>query len=257
MSEATRSPISAAADFFHHLRATTRRELKLLLIVAGVLVGVWAFAELADEVVEGSTAAFDEAVLLSLRDASGKDPIGPSWLSKAARDVTALGGWTLLSLLTLGVVGYLALLRKGRAAFVTVLAIVGGVSLSQILKRVFERPRPDLVPHMVEVSTASFPSGHAMGSAVVWLTLGAMLARFLPRTRLRIYVMGLAVTITGLVGLTRVYLGVHWPTDVISGWTAGAVWALLCWLAVHALQRRGRVERGDGTEDEGAGGPAG
>jgi undecaprenyl-diphosphatase len=114
--------------------------------------------------------------------------------------------------------------------------------LSTLLKLGFERPRPDLVPHAVVVYTASFPSGHAMLSAVTWLTLGALLMRVEPRRRVKAYVLALAVLTTLLVGASRIYLGVHWPTDVLAGWCIGAAWALMCWLAALWLQRRGRVE---------------
>jgi undecaprenyl-diphosphatase len=114
--------------------------------------------------------------------------------------------------------------------------------LSTLLKMGFDRPRPDLVPHGALVYTASFPSGHATLSAVVYLTLGALLARVQPRLVLKLYLLGLAILLTVMVGVSRVYLGVHWPTDVLAGWAVGAAWALLCWATALWLQRRGRVE---------------
>jgi undecaprenyl-diphosphatase len=114
--------------------------------------------------------------------------------------------------------------------------------LSMAVKMGFDRPRPELVPHGSYVYTASFPSGHSMMSAVVYLTLAAMLARVQPQWRLRIYILGVAVLVTLLVGFSRVYLGVHWPSDVLAGWAVGAAWALTCWLATLLLQRRGGIE---------------
>jgi undecaprenyl-diphosphatase len=111
-----------------------------------------------------------------------------------------------------------------------------------VLKEFFERPRPDLVPHGAEVFTASFPSGHAMMSAVVYLTLGALLARVETGLRVKAFVLSVSVLLTVLVGISRVYLGVHWPTDVLAGWTVGAAWAVMCWLIARVLQRKGRVE---------------
>jgi undecaprenyl-diphosphatase len=121
-------------------------------------------------------------------------------------------------------------------------AIAGGMLLSPVLKLGFDRPRPDLVPHEVLVYSASFPSGHALQAAVVYLTLGALLARVQPHRRLKGYVLMVSVVLMLLVGSTRVYLGVHWPTDVLAGWAAGAAWAILWWLITFWLQQRGDVE---------------
>jgi undecaprenyl-diphosphatase len=106
----------------------------------------------------------------------------------------------------------------------------------------YARPRPDLVPHLSPVYTSSFPSGHSLIAAVVYLTLGSLLASVISRPMLKVYVLSVAMLLTTAVGLSRVYLGVHYPTDVLAGWLAGLVWALLCWLVARVLQRRGRVE---------------
>ncbi|WP_458094824.1 phosphatase PAP2 family protein [Roseomonas sp. WA12] len=232
LSALARAPQRIGAAAFTRLAA-------LLLAITGVL----AFVGLAGEVLEGETLAFDRAVLLALRDpANPADPIGPAWFEEAARDVTGLGSHTILIGLTLGVTILLALNRKRGAAFLVLGSIAGAMLISAGLKILFERPRPDLVPHAVEVYTASFPSGHAMLSAATYLTLGALIAQVQARWRTRSYVILVAVLTTVLVGASRVYLGVHWPTDVLAGWCLGAAWALLCWLAAVTLQRRGRVE---------------
>ena len=158
------------------------------------------------------------------------------------RDITALGGVTVTTLMTLGAAGFLLLSGKRGAALFVVVSIAGAALLSSGMKLGFERPRPDLVPHGVEVYTASFPSGHATGAAATYLTLGALLARFQSRRRLKVYLLSIAVLLTVLIGLSRLYLGVHWPSDVLAGWTLGASWALLCWLVAWQLQRRGKVE---------------
>lgn len=121
-------------------------------------------------------------------------------------------------------------------------AIIGGVVVSTLLKSLFDRPRPDLVPHLSHVYTSSFPSGHSMLSAIVYLTLGSLLAAVMPSRKLKVYVLAVAIIVTVVVGASRVYLGVHYPTDVLAGWLAGLVWALLCWLIARWLQRRGKVE---------------
>lgn len=209
------------------------------LIVAALAL---AAAGLAAEVMEGESLPFDRALLLALRDpADLSDPLGPRWLEEVARDITGLGGNAVLTGATAAVIGYLLLLRQKAAALLVLVSIGGGTALSFGLKALISRSRPDLVPHAVEVYTASFPSGHAMLSAVTYLTLAALLGRVQPRRRVTAYIMTLAVLGTLLVGASRVYLGVHWPTDVLAGWCLGAAWALLCWLATLALQRQGAL----------------
>ncbi|MDO8863458.1 phosphatase PAP2 family protein [Haliea sp. E1-2-M8] len=220
-----------------------RYEFAALLSLLVLFAGVWAFVELADEVAEGDTTSIDETLLLSLRNpADHTDPLGPAWLEELGRDFTALGGVGVLVLVSLGALGYLLLARRYRAALFASVAVPGGILLSTLMKVGFDRPRPDLVPHDSIVYTASFPSGHAMMSAVTYLTLAALLIRVQPALRLKAYILLLAILLTLLVGMSRVYLGVHWPTDVLAGWTAGAAWAALCWLAMRWMQRRGQVE---------------
>lgn len=214
----------------------------MLAALAAFAGAAWAFIELADEVVEGETMALDRAILLSLRDPGGA-PLGPGWLQEMLRDFTALGGTGVLVLLTLAAVGFLLLGGKRHAALLVLVAVAGGQALSTLLKLGFDRERPALVPHGIEVYTASFPSGHAMMAAVTYLTLGALLAGVQPSWRIRIYLLAIAIFVTALVGASRVYLGVHWPSDVAAGWTVGAAWACLCWVAMRALQRKGAVEQ--------------
>lgn len=214
--------------------------LVLLAVIAGAL---WGFMELSDEVMEGDTHELDEAVLLLMRTAGDPaDPIGPGWVEEAGRDITALGGVSVLVLITLLATVYLLLRRKGRATALVLVAVSGGLILSTLMKAGFDRPRPDLVPHGSIVHTASFPSGHSMMAAVVYLTLAALLLRLHPQRRVKTFLLASAILLTLLVGVSRVYLGVHWPTDVLAGWTAGAAWASACWLVAGWLQRRGSIE---------------
>ena len=211
-----------------------------MLLVVG---GIWAFAELADEVVEGETHVFDEKLILMMRTPEDlSDPAGPNWVEEFARDMTALGGVGVIGLLTIAITGFLLLHKKKRSATFVLLSVFGGLVLSLLLKTGFDRPRPELVPHGSIVYTASFPSGHATMSAVVYLTLGVLMARFHEHRRDKVFFLGLALLVTLLVGLSRVYLGVHWPTDVLGGWTLGVVWAMLCWLGAWWLQKRGEIE---------------
>jgi undecaprenyl-diphosphatase len=215
----------------------------LALLILGF--GVFAFVGIADEMLEGDTTRLDQWLLLALR-ASGDpgDPLGPAWVEEMFRDFTALGGIGVLGLLTLTSVGYLWLQGLRRIALFLLLAILGGLLLSLALKTGFDRPRPDLVSHGSMIYTSSFPSGHSMLAAVVYLTGGALLAVVHTTRRVRVYLIGCAVLVTLLVGVSRVYLGVHWPSDVLAGWAAGAAWAAACWLAAHWLQQSGRIEGG-------------
>lgn len=186
----------------------------------------------------GHVRGVDEALLLGLRDpADRSDPIGPFWVEIFFRDMTALGGHAVLTLIGLAAAGYLALLRQPMSVLLLALSVLGGTALSAGLKLVFDRPRPDLVAHLAEIHTASFPSGHAMLSAVVYLTLAGLLARVQVRRDLRRFVLAVGIALAALVGASRVYLGVHWPTDVIAGWCLGAAWALLCRALVDRFDR--------------------
>lgn len=214
--------------------------LVLFLVLAGAL---FAFLKLASEVVEGDTAAFDRWVLQALRSpADAAMPLGPGWLRAAMVDITALGGVSVLTLLTMVAAGYLIAARKRATATFLVAAVSGGALASTLLKIFFARARPDLVSHLVDVHTASFPSGHALNSAVTYLTLGALLARAEADRPVRIYLMTVAVCLTLVIGFSRVYLGVHWPSDVIAGWCVGSAWAILCSLIARTLQRRRAIE---------------
>lgn len=228
---------------FPATEAVVAREFFTLALVLLVATAVWGFIELADEVVEGETHAIDTAILLALRNPHDlSDPLGPKWLEELFRDFSALGGVGVLVFISLGVAGYLVLQRKYRALLLLFVAVAGGMLLSSALKAGFARPRPDLVPHGAYVYTASFPSGHALMATVTYLTLGALLARLMPDRRTRLFLLAMAIVLSLLIGLSRVYLGVHWPSDVAAGWMAGAAWALLWWLVARWLQRRRVVE---------------
>jgi undecaprenyl-diphosphatase len=220
-----------------------RAELLPILLLVLFAGGIWTFAELASEVSEGETRRIDTGILLALREPGDPgDPVGPLWVEEMGRDFTALGGVGVLALLTFAVCGFLVLDGKRRAAALVLVAILGALLLSSLLKYGFQRPRPDLVPHAAYVYTSSFPSGHSTMSAATYLTLAALLARVQPRRRLKVFLIGVAVVLTLIVGISRVYLGVHWPTDVLAGWTAGGAWASFCSLLASRLQKEGHIE---------------
>ena len=198
------------------------------------------FAWLGAEVGEGETRGFDDTILLALRQPGDlTQPVGPHWLQSTMLDLTALGGGSVLTLVTFVVIGSLLVQRKRADALFVAAAIGGGAVLNTVLKIGYARPRPALVAHLVEVTSLSFPSGHAMNSAVVYLTLSVLLARAVPDRRLKAYALWVGVVLTLIVGSSRVYLGVHWPTDVVAGWAIGSAWAGLCWL-IAERQRRAR-----------------
>lgn len=227
---------------FRGLWRAARRELGATGALLIVAVGVWGFLSIAGEVAEGDTGALDLSVLRALRvDGRPHELIGPHWLHVAATDVTALGSLTVLSLLILLAFALLSALRRWAEALTLVVGAGGGLLISQGLKRVFERERPDLAYRAVEAVNASFPSGHAMLSAVVFLTLGVLAARFAERRRVKVLAVAAAVLLSLLVGLSRVYLGVHWASDVLAGWCVGAAWAMACWLAAFVVKRRFRT----------------
>ena len=223
----------------HLTRIISVAEARVWLTALLAALVTYFLFELTGEVLEGETRAFDESVLLMLRDTSDLGmPVGPAWLTKVMTDLTALGGVTVLTLIVTLVVVYLALRRKFRtAAFVTV-SILGGWGLSSIMKLGIARPRPEVVQHLVEVTDMSFPSGHAMLSAITYLTLGAMLSRIEEQPSLRYFFPLVAVVLTLLIGLSRVYLGVHYPTDVLGGWAAGTVWACGSWFVARWMLGR-------------------
>jgi undecaprenyl-diphosphatase len=214
-----------------------RREILPIAVLLGVTLPVLAFVEIADEVGEGEARWFDEGLLLALRSSDPADPIGPHWIESWVVDLSALGGFAVLALVTLFAVGYFLVLKRRRNALLLLAATLGGTAISEGLKIGFNRPRPDLVAHIVEATSMSFPSGHAMLSAVTYLTLGALIARTQEKRRLRSYVLGAAILLTLIIGASRIYLGVHWPTDVLAGWCLGAAWALACWVAATWLTR--------------------
>lgn len=220
-----------------------RLDGRILVTFLALAILLFVFVRLASEVVEGDTLAFDKYLMAALRDPTDlRIPAGPVWLRGTMIDLTALGGVSILTVLTVIVAGYLLVARKAATAAFVIVAITGGALLSTSLKSLFHRPRPDLVAHLVDVNSTSFPSGHAMNSAVVYLTLGALLARTHLERPTRVYILGVAIMLTLSIGFSRVYLGVHWPSDVIAGWIVGAFWAALCSVIASRLQIHGNID---------------
>jgi undecaprenyl-diphosphatase len=218
-------------------RKFERRELGWLVVGFSVCLLLWGFLALASEVMEGDTKALDTRILVSLRNADDPSrPIGPAWVESALLDLTAIGGPTVLALVVFAVVGFLALQTRYHTALVVLITAASGEVANIAIKNAFMRPRPTVVPHLREAFSTSFPSGHAMESAIIYLTLGAMLMRLAERRITKLYCMGMAIFVTFLVGMSRVYLGVHYPTDVLGGWIFGFMWASLCWLVSQRFE---------------------
>jgi undecaprenyl-diphosphatase len=220
------------------LNLLRRIESRALILVIGLSGALWAFFNVASEVGEGDTAALDHKILLALRNpADLSDPIGSRSFEEAMRDVTGLGGFTVVTLVT--VVAVLAFLMHGRRRHALVMA--GAVLLAEIssdlAKAFYNRPRPELVPHGSYVYSASFPSGHSTMAAATYLTLAVLIASLEPNRATKAMVFVLAFILMAAIGFSRVYLGVHWPSDVLAGWSLGAAWALAGWTALRRLNR--------------------
>ncbi|SRR5690606_4157799 len=223
-------------EFLHNFAF---RDLRVIVAAFIFISASWAFIEIADEVNEGSTKAFDETILTTLRNAENYEiPRGPKWLPEAVRDITALGGGMVLFLLTASVAGFLILQKEYKIMWLMLITVAGGALLSYGLKEFYARERPDVVLHLMAETSLSFPSGHSMMSIVVYLALGSLIARLQTRRRIRVYIITLALFLSFLIGLSRIYLGVHYPTDVLAGWSVGLAWASLVWFAAWYIQRK-------------------
>jgi undecaprenyl-diphosphatase len=221
-------------------KASKKSALIAILAIACLL---FAFGVIAQNVIAGTSLAFDQKVVLALRDPGNPSaPVGPAWAQEAARDLTSLGSIIVLLIVTCAVAIYLFLARQYAAAWLLLVAVFGGMAMNDLLKLAFARPRPDHVYQAARVFTSSFPSAHAELSAITYLTMAALLAQSQSSFKIGQYFVALATLLTISIGVSRVYLGVHYPTDVLGGWCIGAAWALACWVLMTWLQRGGWIE---------------
>jgi undecaprenyl-diphosphatase len=211
------------------LKNMRSQEFTLLLTLLIVLLAIWGLLELSDQVLEGEMLTYDERLMLAAQQLYSESPHA---FSEAMRDITSLGSTSVLIIIVTCVSGFLALQKKYRFSLLSLITSGSGVLLMVLLKNLFDRQRPDIIPHMVEVTTQSYPSGHTMMSAVVYLTLATMVAFLQQKKRTKIYSISMALLVTFLVGFSRIYLGVHYPSDVFAGWAFGLAWASFCWLVV-------------------------
>lgn len=220
-----------------------RLETRTLVVLLALVGTPWLFLTIADEVSEGETAALDRSLLLALRTpGQPSDPLGPRWLEESVRDITALGGFTLLSVLTVAATLLLLFRARRREALVFLGAVLLAQASNSLLKDLYGRPRPDLVAHGSYVYSHSFPSGHSAMAAAVFLVLATVFASVEPRRRTKALIYGMAITVVLAVGISRIYLGVHWPTDVLGGWCLGVSWALVAWLVLALTRPRSPLE---------------
>ncbi|MGB3415857.1 MAG: phosphatase PAP2 family protein [Mesorhizobium sp.] len=224
-----------------------RPDRAVMVAVSIMVAGIGGFLALIMVAAANPPYAFDARLLLAMRKAGHPDmPAGPHWLQLAMLDISSLASTTVLFLMMAAIVAYLLTARRPRAALFVLIVLGGGQLLLSLLKLAVDRPRPEIVSHLAEVLTLSFPSGHAMGAAVAYGTLAALACRFAPGRASRICLWVVAVLATLLVGISRVYLGVHWPSDVLAGWCAGAAWAAACWLALQHVSRKCAAVSGQG-----------
>ncbi len=212
----------------HHWRIDQRKAI----VVSGLC---WlGFALMVWLVTTGRVGAFDKSGLLFWRTEPTLAPKGPTWLIEWVRDLTSLGGILLRNLIALGAVTALLFLRLRREALLLTLTVIGAWIVEGAIKTLVGRPRPEIVPHLTIAGGASFPSGHAFNSAVVYIAIALAFATLSARESVRLTIIGTAIVLSLLIAWTRVWLGVHFPSDVTAGWLGGAGWAFL---AAALLQR--------------------
>ena len=225
-------------------RATYRRRAALLMLLAGA--GIALFLVIALAVTDGTVQTSDESFLHLLRnDTNPSVPNGPLWLLPAMKAVTTLGNAWFFTLVVCIAVAMLAWRRDWSAMWLLIAVSLGGFFVLLALKAGFARPRPETVPRLIDIAEFSFPSGHAMMSAAIYVSLAVMLARRLKQRTTRSAVIFGAVLLSLVIGFTRAYLGVHYPSDVLAGWAAGAFWAGLCWLGASMWRERWGVRRAE------------
>jgi len=208
-----------------------------VFLVFGALLaiaGTYAFAKLAELVREGYTQAFDEAVLRWMERHQTE------WLERLMVEVTMLGTWiVVLSIVSVAAL-FLWLTRHQYSAMLLLLATAGGIGLNNILKLGFARPRPQVFEWGTHVSSSSFPSGHAMSSTVVYFTVAYLAARLQKTHLARVATLAVAAVIVAAICFSRLYLGVHYPSDVVAGVLIGLAWAAFCMATLEAIQRFGK-----------------
>ncbi len=215
-----------------HFSRLKNLEITVLFTLLCLVAGSWIFIEIADEVREADKLQFDTILLDYIRATSAAGEIkGPDWLPTSMEEITSLGGITIICVAATITITFFLVLGRYKTTLVMLCSSFGGIALSFALKYLFARPRPDESLHMVMTETFSFPSGHAMSSAVVYLSLAGLLAKIQRQRKVKIFTLAVALLLVFLIGISRIYLGVHYPTDVLGGWSVGLAWASF-WLLI-------------------------
>lgn len=243
---------SVSRSFFGRvLSSRGNSEIRIIITILLMSLGLLAFLVITGVVVTGNTRHLDELVLMSLREpGSYSVPKGPKALTGIMRDITSLGGATFVTLTTLIVAVYLLLQKKKRSLMLVLLATLGGGLLESLLKMLIARQRPGPMFQLMPEYSHSFPSGHSMMSAVVYLSIAVLLARIQKRRIIRIYVVIVALFLTFIIGVSRVYLGVHYPTDVLAGWSLGLAWASFVWFLSWYLELKSKSQANLPVDEE-------
>lgn len=217
-------------------------DLEIVIASLAVMILLLAFVQLGSAVSAGGLSMDDRILLLMREPGDPSRGLGGDALAGMVRDLTALGSGTVTGLFAIAFVGYLLMVGRPRAALFVVIAVLGAWGLNTVLKELFARERPTIVTHLMTANEPSFPSGHTMIATTFYPTMAELLGRLGPHRRVRLYLMGLAITFALAIGMTRIYLGVHYPSDVLGGLCAGLGWALFCGIVARVLQGRRVVE---------------
>jgi undecaprenyl-diphosphatase len=205
-----------------------------IFLVAGAAIaafGTWVFSELAETVMAGKTQSFDEAVLrwIFTRHTPALDA--------AMIEITALGTGTVVLMIVCVAALFLSLTKHKYSALLLLVATAGGLALDMVLKLRFDRPRPHVFAWGTNAVSSSFPSGHAMSATIVYSTVAYLAARLQRRQWARWVTMMIAIAVIALICFSRLYLGVHYPSDVLAGAVIGLSWAAFCMATLEAIQK--------------------
>ena len=211
-----------------------RRGLLLATLAATGMLLAWLASGLLSQ---AGLAGLDHALMQALHDEIyPSDPIGPEWLENALRDISALGSNIIVVLATVTAATLLVMRNRQGPAVLLLVTVAAAFMLNWALKGMFDRERPDFLSYSVSVESSSFPSSHAMLGAVLYLLIAAIVTREYASRQWGVLVMSIGIFIAFAIGFSRIYLGAHWPSDVLAGWALGAACALAAWQLARTPQ---------------------